>query len=299
MLDLARTVRFSVNPRPAPAPSPGPGRDGGSASSERTLPPTNTFAGYPTMQGLGRHYELEVRCRGEADPVSGYFVNIKEIDRAARDAAIPIIGHACLNTPWCEPASILPAVISAMAERMGTGFVSARWWLSPTYSVEMHVDDRSSVLIAQQFDFAASHRLHIDGASDEENRALFGKCNNPSGHGHNYRVEPVVRVPVGPGAPTFTLHDLERITAETVIDRFDHTHLNLDTTEFGPEGLNPSVENIAKVCYDLLRTPIHALPGVSLEAVTVWETDKTRCRYPAPSPAGPSTQPVPADGRAR
>src|SRR5207237_934360 len=133
-----------------------------------------------------------------------------------------------------------------------------RWKLTPYYSIEMSAasaTDKSptppTVLIRQQFEFAASHRLHSPALSDEQNRAAFGKCNLPTGHGHNYRVEPCVESPVGVGGSAMTLADLERVTARTIIDRFDHKHLNQDTKEFDVTrgGVNPSVENIAKVSF--------------------------------------------------
>ena len=84
--------------------------------------------------------------------------------------------------------------------------------------------------------------------------------------------------------PTFSLETLERITAERVISRFDHAHLNEDTAEFDTSrgGVNPSVENIARVCYDLLAPAVvSASPDARLRSVTVWETDKTSATYPA------------------
>jgi 6-pyruvoyltetrahydropterin/6-carboxytetrahydropterin synthase len=115
--------------------------------------------------------------------------------------------------------------------------------------------------------------------SPEENLRLFGKCTLPSGHGHNYVVEPAIETRLDSSRP-FMLADLERITDEYVIERFDHKHLNLDTEEFGDHALNPSVENIARVCYELLRDPI-ASSDATLRSVTVWETEKTSATYPA------------------
>lgn len=136
----------------------------------------------------------------------------------------------------------------------------------------------ASIYMRQSFEFAAAHRLHVASLSDEENRTLFGKCNNAAGHGHNYRVEPCVRVALTDGKPSFTLDDLERRTAETVIDHLDHKHLNKDVPEFAE--VNPSVENIARVCFDRLAPTINAA-DVELTCVTVWETEKTSCVYPA------------------
>lgn len=274
MVELTRTVRFCIND---PSPSPA-----GELSH-------NTFAGAPSMRGLGRYYELDVRCRGEVDPATGYFLNIKEIDRAVRATTIPAIERACRERPGSEPADALRDLLPELNTALKGSLLSVRWRLTPYYSVEMSPASPSSIapvaLLRQQFDFAAAHRLHAPDLSDEQNRAIFGKCNNPKGHGHNYRVEPCVEVPVGGSGPRFTLTDLERITAEIILNRFDHTHLNEDTREFDQRaagGLNPSVENIAKVFFDLLGPAIErAGRHARLRSVTVWETDKTSCTYPA------------------
>lgn len=267
MILLTRTVRFSINSRPPVEP----------------LPAFNTFAGYPAMTGLGRHYELTVCCRGEADRISGYFLNIKAIDTAVRSAGVPIIQFACDTTPDAEPATILRKVCEAVARALPRGATkSVRWSLSPYYSLEMSPDSPSTALLRQQFDFAAAHRLHVPSLSDEANRDLFGKCNNPAGHGHNYRVEPCVAVRLDT-PQTFTLADLERATHVAVISRFDHTHLNEDTPEFATgTGLNPSVENMAKVFFERLAPEIAAAgKSAELRCITVWETDKTSATYPA------------------
>jgi 6-pyruvoyltetrahydropterin/6-carboxytetrahydropterin synthase len=152
----------------------------------------------------------------------------------------------------------------------------------------MNATDPKTVVLRQRFDFAAAHRLHVDGLSDAENRELFGKCNNPSGHGHNYQVEPAVAAPLpvsgrerGAAMP-FTMRDLERLTDEAIIAPFDHTNLNLDPPDFSRAGVNPSVEHIARVCYERLGAAIDATgTGARLLEVTVWETDRTRCTYPS------------------
>lgn len=282
MVDLTRTVRFCVND-----PALGGGGSGAGGANAH-----NTFAGAPSMRGLGRYYELEVRCRGAVDPATGYFVNIKEIDRAVRASAVPIIERACAQNAAAEPASVLLEVLPALNAALRNSVASVRWRLTPYYSVEMSPATPTTspntspvALLRQQFDFAAAHRLHAPGLSDADNRATFGKCNNLKGHGHNYRVEPCVEVAVHAGNSTpFTLIDLERIVAETILARFDHTHLNEDTPEFDqrlPGGLNPSVENIARVFYDLLAPAIaRGGTNVRLRSITVWETDKTSCTYP-------------------
>jgi len=134
-------------------------------------------------------------------------------------------------------------------------------------------------VLRETFEFAASHRLHLSARSDGENRALFGKCNNPNGHGHNYRIAVAVEVDASaaPEArPSFAT--IEQIVEKEIMGRFDHKHLNLDCPEFAQT--NPSVENIARVCFEVLSGPFAAAGG-KLRDVEVWETDKTSCRYPS------------------
>jgi len=131
-------------------------------------------------------------------------------------------------------------------------------------------------VLTHRFDFAASHRLHCATLSEEANRRVFGKCNNPAGHGHNYRLETEVRVPMQ-DPPTLRGDEIERLTREHVVDRLDHKHLNTDVPCFGDT--NPSVEAIAKVCFDWLQPAIKTAGG-ELVRVRVWETEKTSAIYP-------------------
>ena len=132
------------------------------------------------------------------------------------------------------------------------------------------------VQLSQKFEFSATHRLHNAALSEPENQRVYGKCNNPHGHGHNYEVQ--VTLSGNPGS-TGTLIDLpafERIVAETVVDRFDHKNLNAELPEF--RELIPTVENIAMTIFQLLK-PRFGDQGATLASVTVWETPKTWCEY--------------------
>lgn len=267
MLELTRTVRFSINPA-GTAPARG----------------LNGFAGSPCMTGLARHYEIDVACLGEPDPATGYLIDIKDIDQAVRDGALPLIDSACREHPTTQPSQLLPRLFAAVASRLPSPLRALEWRLSPYYSVRMSAEAPARASLRQRFDFAASHRLHVPALSEEENRRRFGKCNNPTGHGHNYRLEPCVDVSLEPAdGPPLSLDRLERVTVESVIQRFDHKNLNTDTREFADgTGLNPTVENIARVCFELLAPAIaSASPSARLRSVTVWETDRTSCTYPA------------------
>lgn len=262
MLLLTRTVRFCIGQPVA-------------ESDESAGPRHNTFAAWPSMTGLGRYYEIDVQCAGSADPTTGYFLNIREIDEAVRRGAIPIIRDAIADNPASEPWTLAALLLFAVNEHLRGTVQALTWRLTPFYSVSMEVATMPQCVIRQQFEFAASHRLDCESLSPDENRRIFGKCNNEAGHGHNYRVE--VAVAIDPTDSTFSLPMLEEIVSRIVIDRFDHKYLNVDCAEFAE--LNPSVENIARVAHDLLKPELDAA-GLSLRAVTIWETDKTSCTYP-------------------
>ena len=131
------------------------------------------------------------------------------------------------------------------------------------------------ILLTQQFEFSAAHRLHNPEFSDEKNRELFGKCNNPHGHGHNYLVDVTVGIDEEDnGKSSYWLSVLEATVRKQVIDRVDHRNLNVEIAEFAT--LNPTVENIAVVVWNWLIGG--ACPG-TLRNVRVYETPKTWADY--------------------
>lgn len=125
--------------------------------------------------------------------------------------------------------------------------------------------------------FNAAHRLYNPAWTDEQNDAVFGKCNNPSFHGHNYEL--VVKVTGVPDPATGYVMDLKKLSDlihREVHDRFDHKNLNLDTEEF--KTVNPTAENIAVVIYDLLRPHIDADKEIQIR---LYETPRNFVEYPA------------------
>jgi 6-pyruvoyltetrahydropterin/6-carboxytetrahydropterin synthase len=115
---------------------------------------------------------------------------------------------------------------------------------------------------------SASHRLHADALSPEENRAVYGKCNNPHGHGHNYVVEVLVGGAVDPETGmVVNMAALDEVVRKRVLDRFDHANLNLD-----PLFVNqaPTTENLCRAVFELLKD---APPTGELERVRVEETE--------------------------
>jgi 6-pyruvoyltetrahydropterin/6-carboxytetrahydropterin synthase len=121
---------------------------------------------------------------------------------------------------------------------------------------------------------SASHRLHVDSLSDEENSAVYGKCNNPHGHGHNYTIEVLTRGPIDAATGmVIDLSELDLTVERCVIDRFDHTNLNND--ELFANRV-PTTENLCRAVYELLAD---VLPAVELEHVRVEETENNFFQY--------------------
>jgi len=128
--------------------------------------------------------------------------------------------------------------------------------------------------VTRRYRFCAAHRLHTDHLSPEENRAVFGKCNNPNGHGHNY----VVLVTVKSMAPTaagggLDLDQLDRIVGQQVITRFDHQDINRDP-EFAER--TTTGENLVLLIWDLL---VKCFPTGQLEKVGLIETRDNYFEY--------------------
>ena len=120
----------------------------------------------------------------------------------------------------------------------------------------------------RRYTLSASHRLHSGELSPEENRAAYGKCNNPHGHGHNYIVEVLAGGPVdAETGMVIDLGALDEVVRTRVLLRFDHTNLNLDPLF---ENRVPTTENLCKAVFGLLKA---ALPIAKLEYVRVEETE--------------------------
>jgi 6-pyruvoyltetrahydropterin/6-carboxytetrahydropterin synthase len=125
--------------------------------------------------------------------------------------------------------------------------------------------------------FNAAHRLFVSEWSEEDNNALFGKCNNPNYHGHNYEV--ILKVTGETNPVTGYVIDMKFLSdllQEHVIKKFDHKNLNLDTEEF--KNLNPTAENIAMVIWTKLRDKIDKKYDLK---VILYETERNFVEYPA------------------
>ena len=121
--------------------------------------------------------------------------------------------------------------------------------------------------LTRRYMLSASHRLQTDVLTDEQNRATYGKCNNPHGHGHNYAIEVTVSGQVSPETGMVCdLADLDAAVKTHIVERFDHQNLNT-LSEFATRV--PTTENLASVIYDILK---RSFAAAHLEKVRIEET---------------------------
>ena len=123
--------------------------------------------------------------------------------------------------------------------------------------------------LTRRYWFAASHRLHSPKLSDEQNRTVYGKCNNPFGHGHNYALEVTVSGQVaGDTGMVCNLVDIDGVVRRQILERFDHQNLN-----YAPEfrDLVPTTENLCIAIYNILK---QSLPAAHLDKVRLEETSQ-------------------------
>jgi 6-pyruvoyltetrahydropterin/6-carboxytetrahydropterin synthase len=133
------------------------------------------------------------------------------------------------------------------------------------------------VAVFRKAQFNSAHRLYRKDWSFEKNNEVFGLCNNPNWHGHNYKLEVKVVGEIDPETGyVIDLKILNDIIQEEIIERFDHKNLNMDTVEF--KDLNPTGENIAVVAYNIIREKLDPKYGLSIK---LWETDRNFFEYPA------------------
>ena len=134
--------------------------------------------------------------------------------------------------------------------------------------------DYGTAYFGRRYLLSASHRLHADALTAEENRATYGKCNNPHGHGHNYIVEVLVGGQVDPETGmVVNMAAMDETVRSRVLDRFDHTNLNLD-----PLFVNqvPTTENLCKAVFELLDGKVEP---ARLVQVRVEETENNFFEY--------------------
>ncbi|MEM6831433.1 MAG: 6-carboxytetrahydropterin synthase [Bacteroidota bacterium] len=132
------------------------------------------------------------------------------------------------------------------------------------------------VTVNRKEHFNAAHRLYNQSWSDDKNEQVFGKCNNPNWHGHNYELVVSLTGEIDP--ETGFVYDMKKLSdliKAHVLEKFDHRNLNMDLEEF--KELNPTAENIARVIYDILRAKIETQYDLK---ILLYETERNFVEYP-------------------
>lgn len=247
-------------------------------------------AAHRDIQGselTGHTYTLDVAVSGHINERTGLLVNIKELDRIVKEHVLNQIDGKCLNDRLsffqAHPATpeniatyiagtvhpLLPSDVHLHSVRLQPTPVLYTEWLSSLKEV-------SHMLLTKIYEFSASHRLHSDSLSAEENRALFGKCNNPNGHGHNYELEVTICGPINPiTGRVLPPERLDAVVEREVLSRYDHRYLNLDVPEFAH--VVPSAEMIVQTIWERLRPCIPA--PARLYRLRLYETPRNLFEY--------------------
>lgn len=268
------------------------------------------FGPCTSLFGHGHNYVAEVTVRGPVDVRTGMVVNVVEIDRALA-AVVSRLDHRFVNVeiPGFGPTDPLPCVevlaryvrrkVSEAMRASGIapsiGVVAARVAEDETLAgvcrlveitsepAEMHASKEQTmrdatvcevVNLVRSYTFSAAHRLHASALTPEENRTVFGKCNNPHGHGHNYQLDvTIVGVPDARTGMVVDLAQLDAVVEEHVLARVDHRHLNCEVPPF--DVVNPTSENVARVIWEWL---VPVCPG-TLAEITLHETPRSRFTF--------------------
>lgn len=131
------------------------------------------------------------------------------------------------------------------------------------------------IYVTRQSEFCASHRLHNPDLSDTENRRIFGICNNPNGHGHNYVLEVTVAGETDPRTGmVINLTNLKKVLDKEIVEKVDHKNLNQDVSFL--KGIIPTAENLARRFWEILAPKIK--PG-SLYEIKLYESAKNFVIY--------------------
>ena len=237
------------------------------------------FGACTSPYGHGHNYTLDVTVRGAPDPVTGMVMNITDLKRIVGDV-LEAFDHKHLNedTPYFKDRiptteNIVRVLWGLIAPRLPAGVALARLRLYELSYLWADYAGEDEAEFSRSYVFSAAHRLHAAPLSDAENQALYGKCNNPKGHGHNYTLEVTVRGPVDPATGmVMDLPELDR-AVHAVLAPLDHHHLDREVPAFADQ---PSTaENIAVYLWNELAPRLEG----RLARVRLWETKKNMFEY--------------------
>ena len=263
MVRLGRQVRFSIDP-----------------FLDHDDLGFNSYASKPSGEGLSIFLELGVELIGPVAPDTGLLVNVSDIDRAVRRFAVPVFAERIreyLRRGEHIGLAVVAQMLQSAGERLRDKFAAAQvdrltLQLNPFRKLAMNAKEPQKIYFSEKFEFAATHKLWNNSFSERLNLEIFGKCANPTGHGHNYVVEVMIEMPAD--APGLKIGEFERVVDSQLMQLLDHRNLNLDVPAFQQK--IPTVENITAFAWKRL---VGQFEPARLHGITVWESDRTYCSY--------------------
>ena len=263
MHNLSRQIRFSVNP-----------------FLEKTAVGHNSYSSKPCGEGLALYFALWVDLQAQVNPETGFVINVVVIDKVIRKSAVRVFAdfvteryrqssHVSLSDMYALLSKAWPVINSQFGN---TSLTKLGLQLNPLRKISIEMGNQTMSYFSEKFEFAAMHKLWNKSFSDEKNFEIFGKCANPSGHGHNYVIEVTIeKENIG---DSFKIGAFEKIVSKEFINLVDHKNLNVDVAHFADT--IPTVENIAVFAWNILSEKIDS---ARLSQVTIWESDRTSCTY--------------------
>jgi len=222
----------------------------------------------------GHNYVLDVEVAGTVTPENGMIVNIKDVDAVLKKQLLPQFANRSMNDEIEHFKTHAPCVENILhylwkeINRIGLpqecSLTHLKLEETPLFYGEY---DGMKTTLTRIYEFAASHRLDSPHLSPEENIAIYSKCNNVAGHGHNYLLEVTISGTPDPKTGFIcSLGDLDSAVHEHVVDRYDHKNLDVDVPEF--QGIITTSENVAQEIFKRLKDTI---PG-TLQRIRLHET---------------------------
>lgn len=240
--------------------------------SELLTPEENIalFGQWASRYNHGHNYAVWVGVSGDVDKSTGMVVNIKDIDAILQQSVVKrfdqkslndeaMVGKVpCLETLLCEVAGSLTGLPD------GIQLESVKIIELPGFYGEW---SQGVLTLTRTYEFAAAHRLASPDLSDEENFALYGKCTNANGHGHNYVLEVTVTGDTDPSTGFLCdISALDQVVEREVVSRYDHKNLDKDVPEL--QGKTTTSENVAIAIFSLLKDRLPA----ELKRIKLFET---------------------------
>lgn len=235
----------------------------------------SAFGAFASPFSHGHNYVIEVTYAGAVNSDDGMVINIKTLDDLIRTQLVDPLHQRSLNDEIPYFATTSPSLENFLAfarERLSApdGVRLTHLLIRELPELWAEWTPTTMVTLTRTYEFSASHRLHLPQLSQEENVALFGKCNHVHGHGHNYVLE--VTVTGEPDPQTGWICDLgalDQVVEREILDRYDHRHLNCDIPELS--GKNPTSELVGQAIFDRLNGQLPA----QLVQIKLFETPRS------------------------